>query len=34
LFRRNILIYGGGGVIVPFVAIKVIDMILVALGWV
>ncbi|HZR46943.1 MAG TPA: potassium-transporting ATPase subunit B, partial [Candidatus Manganitrophaceae bacterium] len=34
LFRRNILIYGGGGVVVPFVAIKVIDMILVALGWV
>ena len=32
LLRRHLLIYGVGGVIVPFVGIKVIDMILVALG--
>ena len=31
LLRRHLLIYGLGGVIVPFVGIKVIDMILVAL---
>jgi K+-transporting ATPase ATPase B chain len=34
LFRRNLLVYGVGGVIVPFIGIKVIDLILVALGWV
>jgi K+-transporting ATPase ATPase B chain len=32
LLRDNVLIYGIGGVIVPFVGIKLIDMILVALG--
>jgi K+-transporting ATPase ATPase B chain len=32
LLRRNLLIYGLGGVIVPFVGIKLIDLILVALG--
>ena len=32
LLRRNLLIYGGGGVIVPFVGIKLIDLALVALG--
>jgi K+-transporting ATPase ATPase B chain len=32
LLRRNLLIYGIGGIIVPFVGIKVIDLILVALG--
>jgi K+-transporting ATPase ATPase B chain len=31
LLRRNLLIWGLGGVIVPFVGIKIIDMILVAL---
>jgi K+-transporting ATPase ATPase B chain len=31
LLRRNLLIYGVGGLIVPFVGIKIIDMILVAL---
>jgi len=31
LLQRNILIYGLGGIIVPFVGIKIIDMILVAL---
>jgi K+-transporting ATPase ATPase B chain len=32
LLRRNLLIYGLGGVIVPFVGIKLIDLILVLLG--
>jgi len=32
LLRRNLLIYGIGGIIVPFVGIKIIDMILVLLG--
>ena len=30
LLRRNMLIYGGGGVLLPFVAIKLIDLALVA----
>ena len=32
LLRRNLLIWGLGGVIVPFVGIKLIDMVLVALN--
>ena len=32
LLRDNVLIYGIGGVIVPFIGIKLIDVILVALG--
>ena len=32
VLRRNLLIYGLGGVIVPFIGIKVIDVVLVALG--
>lgn len=32
LLRRNLLIYGLGGLIVPFIGIKVIDLILVAMG--
>ena len=32
LLRRNLLIYGLGGVLVPFVGIKLIDMLLVSLG--
>jgi K+-transporting ATPase ATPase B chain len=31
LLRRNLLIYGVGGVIVPFIGIKAIDMLLVAM---
>ena len=31
LLRRNLLIYGVGGIIVPFIGIKLIDMVLVAL---
>ncbi len=32
LLRRNLLVYGIGGIIVPFVGIKAIDMLLVAFG--
>jgi K+-transporting ATPase ATPase B chain len=32
LLRRNLLVYGVGGVIVPFVGIKLIDVIVAALG--
>ncbi len=32
VLRNNLLIYGLGGMIVPFIGIKIIDMILVALG--
>jgi K+-transporting ATPase ATPase B chain len=31
LLRRNLWVYGVGGILVPFVGIKLIDMILVAL---
>ena len=34
LLRRNLLVYGLGGIIVPFIGIKLIDMVLAALGWV
>jgi K+-transporting ATPase ATPase B chain len=33
VLRRFLWIYGVGGIIVPFLGIKVIDLILVALGW-
>ncbi len=32
LLRRNLLIYGLGGIVAPFVGIKIIDMILSACG--
>ncbi|MBS0169722.1 MAG: potassium-transporting ATPase subunit KdpB [Nitrospira sp.] len=32
LLRHNVLVYGLGGIIVPFVGIKLIDLVLVALG--
>ena len=32
VLRRNLLVYGGGGVIVPFVGIKLIDLIVTTLG--
>ncbi|MFA0994521.1 MULTISPECIES: potassium-transporting ATPase subunit KdpB [Pseudomonas syringae group] len=32
LLRRNLLIYGLGGIVVPFIGIKLIDMLLVGLG--
>ncbi|SOY56014.1 P-type ATPase, high-affinity potassium transport system, B chain [Cupriavidus taiwanensis] len=34
LLRRNLLIYGLGGILVPFAGIKLIDMILALSGWV
>jgi K+-transporting ATPase ATPase B chain len=33
LLRRNLLVYGAGGLIAPFVGIKLIDMTLSALGY-
>lgn len=33
LLRRNLLIYGLGGVIVPFIGIKLIDVLLTLAGW-
>ena len=32
VLRRNLLIYGVGGLIAPFIGIKLIDLILTALG--
>jgi len=32
LLRRNILIYGLGGIVVPFIGIKLIDVLLAAIG--
>ena len=34
LLRRNLLVYGLGGILVPFVGMKAIDMVLAAFGWV
>ncbi|MFX1762590.1 potassium-transporting ATPase subunit KdpB [Paraburkholderia sp. A1RI-2L] len=34
LLRRNLLIYGLGGILLPFPCIKLIDMVLTAFGWV
>jgi len=33
LLRRNLLIYGLGGIILPFPFIKLIDMVIAAMGW-
>jgi K+-transporting ATPase ATPase B chain len=33
LLRRNLLIYGLGGIVAPFVGIKLIDMIITRIGW-
>ncbi|HLX03547.1 MAG TPA: potassium-transporting ATPase subunit KdpB, partial [Trinickia sp.] len=33
LLRRNLLIYGLGGILLPFPCIKLIDMVLAAFGW-
>ena len=32
LLRRNLLVYGLGGLVVPFIGIKLIDLLLVAVG--
>ena len=34
LLRRNLLVFGVGGVIVPFIGIKAIDLLLGAAGWI
>jgi K+-transporting ATPase ATPase B chain len=31
LLRRNLLVYGAGGIIIPFIGIKAIDVIITAL---
>jgi len=33
LLRKNLLVYGLGGMVTPFVGIKLIDLLLVALHW-
>jgi K+-transporting ATPase ATPase B chain len=33
ILRRNVFIYGVGGIIAPFVFIKLIDLVLTALHW-
>lgn len=33
VLTRNLLIYGLGGLVIPFIGIKIIDVLLVALGW-
>ena len=33
VLRRNLLVYGAGGLVAPFVGIKLIDLLLVAAGW-
>jgi K+-transporting ATPase ATPase B chain len=32
VLRRNLLIYGVGGIIVPFIGIKLIDLVITAMG--
>jgi K+-transporting ATPase ATPase B chain len=32
LLRRNLLVYGLGGIIVPFIGIKIIDVVIHAIG--
>jgi K+-transporting ATPase ATPase B chain len=32
ILRRNLLIYGVGGILAPFVGIKLIDMLVTAIG--
>ncbi|KGS03008.1 HAD ATPase, P-type, IC family protein [Burkholderia sp. ABCPW 111] len=34
LLRRNLIVYGLGGILVPFAGIKLIDMVLAVFGWV
>ncbi|QSA97164.1 potassium-transporting ATPase subunit KdpB [Methylococcus sp. EFPC2] len=34
LLQNNLLVYGGGGLVVPFIGIKAIDILLTGLGWV
>ncbi|MBC7540007.1 MAG: potassium-transporting ATPase subunit KdpB [Bacteriovorax sp.] len=34
LLRKNLLIYGLGGILVPFIGIKIIDVVITTIGWV
>jgi len=33
LLRRHLFIYGFGGLVAPFIGIKLIDMLMAAVGW-
>jgi K+-transporting ATPase ATPase B chain len=33
VLRRNLLVYGLGGVVVPFAGIKLIDLLIALAGW-
>ena len=33
MLRRNLLVYGLGGLVAPFIGIKLIDMVITALHW-
>jgi hypothetical protein len=33
LLRRNLVIYGVGGIVVPFIGIKIVDVLITAIGW-
>ena len=32
ILRRNLLVYGVGGIVVPFIGIKLIDLVVTAIG--
>jgi len=32
ILQKNVLVYGGGGILIPFIGIKIIDMIVATLG--
>jgi K+-transporting ATPase ATPase B chain len=32
MLQRNLLIYGVGGIVIPFIGIKAIDMVITAIG--
>ena len=32
LLRNNLLIYGAGGIVIPFIGIKLIDMLITSVG--
>ena len=32
LLRRNLLVYGFGGIVIPFIGIKLIDMVITRIG--
>ena len=34
ILQKNVLVYGFGGMVVPFIGIKLIDLVVSGLGWV